>query len=131
VVGHELADQPALCQERNERERADAFALDGRPEIAGKLGSIDVRDANDVGIAGIARPGRMSLDRAPVAVGQSPPGDEAHHVGIVEQQDRGALAAQRLADGVEGGLVDLVQRGGAEQSVGEEIQRRLLVPMLG
>ena len=130
-IGHELAEQPAVLGERDEGERRDAFGADGLCQRPGKLGSLDVGETDRRRIARLARPRRMAVDRTPVGVGEIAPGDEAHDAGIVEQQDRGALAAQRPDDRVERRLVHVLQRGGMLEALGEGIERGLLVHAAG
>ena len=104
----------------------NAFGFDRGLEDGIELGLLDIRHADRLRILGVPRPGRMSLDGASVAFGQPAPGDELHDAGIVEEQDRGALAAQCAGDGVERRRIDVVGRCGAKQPVGEPVKRRLL-----
>jgi hypothetical protein len=51
------------------------------------------------------------------------PGDELHDPGLVEQQDRGAIAAERGLDGIQRRRVDRLRRGGAVQPFAELVER--------
>src|SRR5919198_1654573 len=68
----------------------------------------------------------MAVDRAPVILGEAAPGYEPHRARLVEQQNGGAIAAQRPDDRIERRLVDLGQRPGMLQPFGEFVERLLL-----
>ena len=67
VVGHELADELPAGNQRDECERADPFRFDRRPKRFIKIGTLDVIDADGLGVLGIRRPGRVSVNGPAVA----------------------------------------------------------------
>src|SRR5579859_1200074 len=69
----------------------------------------------------------MSSGGAPVAFGQTAPGDETHYAVAVAAQDRGAAAMHRVHDRVERRAIDGFERFRTIEPVGEAIERRLLV----
>jgi hypothetical protein len=131
VVNHELADQPAARDERNERERLDALGLDNDPEIAREIGRADIVNSDRFGVLCIGSPGRMALDGRAIPIGEAAPGHEPHHPCVVEQQDRCALAAKRCNNRLERGIVDFRRVYSAIEPIGEFIQGGLLVPAPG
>ena len=126
VVGHELADQLAAGNQRNECERTDAFRRDDRLEGIRQVGAGDIVKVDGQRIACICSPWRMAVDGLAIAVRQPAPGDKAHRLRIIEQQDGGARAAERLGDRIEGGFVDIVHRRRAMQPLREIVERGLL-----
>src|SRR5262249_3281252 len=69
----------------------------------------------------------MAGGRAPVALGQAAPGDEAHDAIGVAAQNRGPAAMHRVHDGVQRRFVDILDRLGAIEPIGETVERRLFV----
>ena len=55
------------------------------------------------------------------------PGDKAHHAIGVAAQDRCPAAVHRIHDGVQCRCINILERLGAIQPIGEAIQRRLLI----
>ena len=109
VIDHELADQAAGGHQRDEAKRADALVAEERQNeaIAGSVVTSAMIPAGDPGLAG---PGRMSLDSAPILTGEVAPGAEAHHPIGVEDQDRRSVRTQRALDGVQRRIVDAPRR---------------------
>src|SRR5436309_1609880 len=62
-----------------------------------------------------------------VARGQSAPRDEAHHAGLIREQDGRALADQSPDDGIECRFVDLLGSLQALKALGERKKHGLLV----
>src|SRR4030095_4005472 len=131
VVRHKLADQFTINYERKESCGSNAFGLDCRLQRTWKIGGINIRNADWLRIPDFACPRRVTLDRPPVLLGKSSPSDQAHHPRVVEKKDAPTLAAQDLANRLEGCVVDLLEGGSAEQPIRERIELRLLVPVSG
>jgi hypothetical protein len=122
-VGHEFADHPAIDDQRNEGHRLDALIEDGGLEPLVQVRERDVGDRERRGFGIVRGPGRMTRDRRAVAVRQPVPGDELHDAGLIEQQDRGAVAVERRFDGIERRRVDSLGRSRAMQALAELVQR--------
>ena len=122
-IDHELADEAGIAHQRHEGQRTDAFGFDRARERLGQSGGSKIVDAERLRIALPRRPGRMAFDGLPVTGREPLPGDEAHDTGSVEEQHRGTVAVERLADRGERGSMDLVDARGVLQPVGQPIQR--------
>ena len=131
VIDHELADQLAVRQQRNESERADALTAQERFQRRGQIGMGNVVDADRAWLGFLGAPRRMSGDGVAVFLRQSAPRDEAHDAVIVEQQDGDARAAQGGAHGVHAGAVDVRGGFGAKQPFGEFVQGGQLIDAAG
>ena len=79
------------------------------------------------GSLAVGVPGRVPLDRLAVILRESAPGDETHHAGLIEEEDRGALGPERAVDRLERGIVDGLDMLGAMQPVGQLVERRQLL----
>jgi hypothetical protein len=126
-IHHELAQQVLAGVERDEGQRPDAFAPDGLPEGRQPLVAIHVGHHHRPRATHARRPGRVAFHRAPVRVGQAAPGHEAHHAPGVEEQDGGALRAERGLQGVEREGVDLAHGSGPRDRDGEVVDGAELV----
>jgi hypothetical protein len=131
VIDHELADQLAVRQQRNESERADALTAQERFQRRGQIGMGNVVDADRAWLGFLGAPRRMSGDGVAVFLRQSAPRDKAHDAVIVEQQDGDARAAQGGAHSVHAGAVDVRGGFGAKQPFGEFVQGGQLIDAAG
>ena len=86
VVQHELAEQFALGDEWDERERAEALCPKERKEGSEGIVGKCVRNDDGLGVLGVSPPRRMALHGRAVCVGQPGPDTEPHHSLIVERQ---------------------------------------------
>jgi hypothetical protein len=68
VVEHKLAEQCALMNQRNERERADALAQNHALQIAERGVRRDIGNANWLGILRVRGPGRMTFGGGAIRV---------------------------------------------------------------
>ena len=91
VVEHELAEQFAFGDERNEGERAETFRPEQRVERRERVVGERIGNHDALGIRSVARPRRMAFDRRAVLLRQVPPRAEAHHSRVVERQHAGAV----------------------------------------
>ncbi len=62
-------------------------------------------------------------ERPAVGVGEAAPSDELHHPLRVEQEDRGAAAAEGVDDQVERRVVDVLERSRAIETIGQRVKR--------
>ena len=131
VIGHEFTDHATVDRQWNEGARADPFPLDHGLQRLRFVGAVDIADVDRDGLSFPRLPGAMTLDRAAIALRNAARGDELHHSGIVEQEDRGAAAVQPVQDGVQRRLVDVGARMGAEEPIGQLIERRGIGPRTG
>ena len=111
-VDHELADEAAQADQRDERHPGDPFGLDRRQERRQRRVLRDVRDDDRLRLDRVGRPRTVALDRLAVGVRQAAPGGEAHDAAGVEEQDRRARHPEAPRQRVEGRLVDLVDGPG-------------------
>jgi hypothetical protein len=76
----------------------------------------------------------VALDRRAVLRGEAARGDEAHHAGIIKEQNRSATAAVRIAQRVQRGLEHLLDVRRAIHRRHEVIKRLALgrgIPLFG
>ena len=82
-------------------------------QLFGKVASLfDIVDAYRVGDFILRLPWRVAVDGFAIFIRESAPSHKAHHIGLVEQKDRRAVAAQYSENGVQAGLVNVVARSG-------------------
>jgi hypothetical protein len=112
AVEHELADEPRPVQERDERERADAFAEHVLAKRAERRVLGDVADRERARIGARRRSTASGRRRRRGTRREPSPGAEAHHALVVEEEQRrarrGRLRDQLLERDVED-LVDALQ----------------------
>src|SRR5207248_11753911 len=95
VIDHKFRNLSSMRHQRNKRRRADTFSPDRALQPSWKVRDIDVADTNRLRALYAGFPRRVALDRAPISFRQAAPGDETHHVLIVEEQNGSAMARNR------------------------------------
>jgi len=130
VIGHEFADHAALGDQRDEGETADAFLENGCLDPLGLVRGGDVLHQDRLRVAVTGLPRRMAFEPLTVVVRQPAPGDKAHDAGLIEEQHRGTAFAKRADNRVERGIVNVVDRPGAVELVGQPIEGGKLVSTL-
>ena len=130
-VEHVLPEQPLAVADRDERDGADALDSQHIEKRLERRVGLDVGNDDRRGVARSGRPGRVPLDGRPVGIREAVPGAESHHAGVVEQQHRGTIGAQRLPDALQRPLAHLIGVLGPCQRSRQLVQRPdVLVPAL-
>jgi hypothetical protein len=124
VVDDQLAHQAPGRHQRDERQRAPRAVGEGR-RLAGQadVGG-HVRHQHGHGVARLARPGRPALQGGRPGARSATRGDGPRPAVGVEDHDRRVIGRQRVADGVEGGLVDLVDARRPQHRARQPVQQR-------
>src|SRR5690606_28013046 len=122
VIGHELADNLAVLDQRDERQRCNPFLLDRVLDGASDLRLVYILDEDWIRIAVMGLPWRVPGRRLPVGFGKAAPCHELHLASLVKQQYRRAAAGQRGADSVKGGLINLTKLFGPIECIRKTIE---------
>ena len=109
-IQHELADDGAAADQRDERQRPDALGGEGVAERRQRRVGERVGHDDGIGIVGIRRPRRMPLDDAAIGLRESARGLEAHHARTVHEQDGRAVDGEPVLQRVERRGVDVAHR---------------------
>ena len=113
VVAHELAQHAVSHSQRNERQGANSFGAERGAKGREVRRALDVADADRLRIGRVGCPGRVAVDGGAVGVRQSPPGDESDDVMRIEQENRGPLDTEAVAERIECRIVHLWQAVGS------------------
>src|SRR5690349_14784225 len=97
-VGHEFADQLTSDLQGYEGECSNTFLSDGGFERGIELGQFDIVDTDRSRVFALACPWRVTCNGLLVLIRKTARAHELHHPYVVEQQNRGTLATQRLQD---------------------------------
>src|SRR5262245_56778583 len=111
-IRYYLADELSTGDEREERERADALAFDYGFERVVYFSQVNIVNANRLQISFVCLPRRMAFNGVAITVGQTAPAGKPHHAGVVQEQDRSAVAPQGAENRVQRRGIYVVERLG-------------------
>ena len=123
AVEHELAEQDAVVDERDECERRDPLVDDAAFELGGEAGLPHVGDEHGLRVDGVRGPRCVPLRRRAVGIREAAPRCEPHHSLLVGEEDGRAVGGSRRDQQVDGLGEELVEASGAGDELRDPVER--------